>query len=164
MRGGTGRIKSEHLSKDVMAAGCQQDARGALAPRSTGHARPLLERMPECGLLPVTGQEGNVEQRKAGWAQVVGGQCVAGSVERMKGNEINLTFDEGKKQRRYRVRGVGKNLAADVMKIYLLAHQFQFSSISYKTAASRETGSSAPPQRVGVRLPAPEAAPQGYDS
>jgi hypothetical protein len=97
-------------------------------------------------------------------AKVVGGQCVAGSVERMKGNEINLTFDEGKKQRRYRVRGFGKKLAADVMKINLLAHQFQFSSISYKTAASRETGSSAPPQRLGVRLPAPGAAPQGYDA
>lgn len=31
-----------------------------------------------------------------------------------------------------------------------MATQFKFSSISYKTARSREIGSNAPPQRVGV--------------
>lgn len=31
-----------------------------------------------------------------------------------------------------------------------MSDQFKFSSISYKTARSREIGSGAPPQRVGV--------------
>lgn len=31
-----------------------------------------------------------------------------------------------------------------------MSEQFKFSSISYKTARSREIGNSAPPQRVGV--------------
>ena len=36
-------------------------------------------------------------------------------------NDITLTFGEGDKQRRYRVRGFGKNLAVDILKINLLA-------------------------------------------
>lgn len=32
----------------------------------------------------------------------------------------------------------------------VMSDQFKFSAISYKTARSREIGSSAPPQRVGV--------------
>lgn len=38
----------------------------------------------------------------------------------IKDNEIHLTFGEGKHERKYRVRGFGKNLAVDVMKINLL--------------------------------------------
>jgi hypothetical protein len=39
----------------------------------------------------------------------------------IKDNEINLTLGEGKDARRYRIRGLAKNLAVDVLKINLLA-------------------------------------------
>ncbi len=39
----------------------------------------------------------------------------------VRDNEISLVFGEGKEARRYRVRGLGKNLAVDVMKVNLLA-------------------------------------------
>jgi DNA primase len=38
----------------------------------------------------------------------------------VKGNEIWLTLGDGKQQRRYRVRGLAKNLAVDVLKVNLL--------------------------------------------
>ena len=39
----------------------------------------------------------------------------------IKDNEINLTLGDGKDARRYRIRGLSKNLAVDVLKINLLA-------------------------------------------
>lgn len=70
----------------------------------------------------------------------------------IKDNEINLTFGEGKKQRSYRVRGFGKNLAVDVMKINFLVasgESFHVDTLdlysakqrtAYVLQASQETG------------------------
>jgi DNA primase len=70
----------------------------------------------------------------------------------IKDNEINLAFGEGKKQRSYRVRGFGKNLAVDVMKINLLVasgESFHVDTLdlysakqrtAYVLQASQETG------------------------
>jgi DNA primase len=58
------------------------------------------------------------------------------------GNDITLTFGEGDKQRRYRVRGFGKNLAVDVLKINLLVSigdAFYVDTFDLYAAKSRNT-------------------------
>jgi DNA primase len=76
--------------------------------------------------------------------------------EREQGREVTLTLGEGKDARRYRVRGLAKNLAVDVLKVNLMVSSgeaFHVDTLDLYSAKARGHYTSAAAQETGIAEP-----------
>ena len=126
--------------------------KGDAPPVTTPQAAPAIEPAPAVGAAaPLAAQEA-ASTPAALPASPLPAAPLDDQAE-IKDHEINLAFGEGQQQRRYRVRGLSKNLAVDVLKINLLAASgdaFHVDTLDLYSAKQRTAYTLQAAQETGI--------------